>query len=288
MRDGQTTLSPATDEKEPAATGTNVHIVLVVYYPQYLKRICFITSQFAQEVNVASIQVVINNPAISDTDVTRLLTVARVQVNCVRHDNTGFEFGAYQRGIDEIRNTETDGFDCLVMNDTVGTHQRIDRLYLRNFLGTVKARHTRSIVGNTDSVPRRLDVHGLYCVRWVRSNLFYMDHEALLAINHTVYVPEIDALIAGGSTEPEFYSKTVSPSLRHHISTWLFGSGEFAWYKAEPLTAENCTRMAFKARCILQELYLSMRLEAADTHFLPPKPLRFWEKAAVRMGYANI
>jgi hypothetical protein len=287
MRDGNGTITAEVDETA-VAIGNTLHIVLVVYYPDYLKRICTIASEFAKWEGVHSVQVVINNPAIRDADVTSLYSLNQVSVAFVRHDNTGFEFGAYQRGIDEIRKSESRPFDVLVMNDTVGTHQRIDRLYLRNFRDTVRTRPVRSIVGNTDSVPRRLDVNGLYCVRWVRSNLFYMDHAALSSIDHTIYVPGIDDLILGGPTEAEFYSHDVSPSLKHHISSWLFGNGALAWYKAQPLSAENCTRMAFKARCVLQELYLSMRLEAADTHFLPPVPLRFYEKAAVTLGYANL
>jgi hypothetical protein len=264
------------------------HLVLVVYYPDYLKKVCAITAYLANLSKISSVVVVINNLAITENALSGLFCGSLASVKVIRHDNIGFEFGAYQRGIDEIRKSEDQPFDVIVMNDTVGTHQRIDQLYLRNFRDTVRTRPVRSIVGNTDSVPRRLDVNGLYCVRWVRSNLFYIDHAALASINHTIYVPGIDDLILGGPTEAEFYSQDVSPSLKHHISSWLFGKGALAWYKAQPLSAENCTQMAFKARCILQELYLSMRLEAADTHFLPPIPLRFYEKAAVRLGYANL
>jgi hypothetical protein len=143
----------------------------------------------------------------------------------------------------------------------------------------------RFIAGRIDSAPGRIEVGCLHATRWIRSNLFVIDDAALTSINHAIYAPELNSSIKDSPHEDTFFGATVAASLRSHLSDWLFSAGPVTWYKAEPLSSANHLRMASKARCIVQELYLSMRLEDAGTRFVQPPPLSIVEKIAVRAGY---
>jgi hypothetical protein len=265
-----------------------IHIVLVIYYEAYLPKIARVVSQFEKWGDVSSLRIVVNNAKVDDATVGNSFSGVKVPVSIIRHDNVGFEFGAYQRGIDAVIAAQGEDVNVLVLNDTVGTHQPINRLFIRNLRDSIKSKEVRRAVGVTDGVTRRLYVNGLHSVRWIRSNLLFMDAAALKSINYRIYAPDIDPLIVANAREDLFFSADVALSLRQHIGDWLFGRGPMTWYKAEPLSEHNCEKMAFKARCILQELYLSMRLETGDTHFIPPQPLKFWEKALVRTGLYKI
>jgi hypothetical protein len=269
-------------------TATPVHYVVVIYYAAYLARIVKVAAALIDTQSVGTLRVVINNPAIDELVVKQHFASLPVPAHVLRHDNTGLEFGAYQLGLDDLRRTHADDLPCLFANDTVGTHYPITTFYLRKFSSAAQEHlGSNAIVGLVDSAPRRLELCGLHTSRWVRSNLFVMDRHALESIHNQMYVARLDACINDSPKEEDFFADSIGPSLRSHLSRWLFSGSPDAWYKSEPLSLDNHRRMAAKARSILQELFLSMRLEGAATALIQPQ-LSKVEKVLVNLGCATV
>jgi hypothetical protein len=111
-----------------------------------------------------------------------------------------------------------------------------------------------------------------------------MDDAALASVDHAIYAPELNAYINDSPDEDIFFGPGIARSLRRHISGWLLSTDPPAWYEAEPLSVKNHAKMANKARCILQELFFSMRLANSSTGFVQPSPLTIVEKIAVKAG----
>ncbi|SIT42909.1 hypothetical protein BN2475_380157 [Paraburkholderia ribeironis] len=269
-------------------TAMPVHYVIVIYYAEYLAKIAKVAGALMNTQRVRTLRVVVNNPAIDDRVVKQHFADLAVPAYVLRHNNTGLEFGAYQFGLDDLRRTDADDLPCLFANDTVGTHYPINRIYLREFSRAAQAHlGSNAIVGLIDSAPRRLELYGQQASRWVRSNLFVMDKHALESINNQIYVAPLDSFINESPREDDFFSASIGPSLRSHISHWLFSGSSDTWYKSEPLSLDNHLRMARKARSILQELFLSMRLEGAETALVQPQ-LSKVERVLVNLGCAAV
>jgi hypothetical protein len=93
--------------------------------------------------------------------------------------------------------------------------------------------------------------------------LIFIDAAALKSIDHQLYRPEIAGWVRESADPNEFFSDEVGPATQARTSKWLFAAG--GWYDAAPLSPANQKRLSLKARSILQELYLTMRLEHAGT-----------------------
>ncbi|MDB5788163.1 MAG: hypothetical protein JWQ50_8078 [Caballeronia mineralivorans] len=263
----------------------DMHMIVVVYYPAYLKKIAQITRVFAAWQEMRSLRVVVNNPAISESHAESVFSNVASHVKIIRHDNEGLEFGAYQRGLNDLRMSVPGSLACLFANDTLGTHQPVDKFFLRNLHRAARTHMgTKFIAGRIDSAVRQVEVNHLLGTRWVRSNLFVMDDAALASIDHVIYAPELNAYINDSPDEDFFFGPGVARSLRRHISGWLLSTDPPTWYKAEPLSVKNHAKMANKARSILQELFFSMRLANSSTGFVQPSPLTIMEKIAVKAG----
>ncbi|WP_367839348.1 hypothetical protein [Paraburkholderia sp. DGU8] len=270
------------------STPRPVHCVLVIYFAAYLARIVKVMGALMEAQSVATLRVVINNPQIDESVVKQHFASLSAPVRILRHDNTGLEFGAYQRGLDDLRRTDADDLPCLFANDTVGSHYPITTFYLRKFSSAAQEHlGSNAIVGLVDWSARRLQLCGLHTSRWVRSNLFVMDRQALQSIDNALYVARLDACIHDSPSEDEFFADAIGPSLRAHLRRWLFSGSPDAWYQSAPLSPDNHRRMAAKARSILQELFLSMRLDSAATAFIQPQ-LSKVEKALVNLGCATV
>lgn len=286
--------SPVHVDRHTVASSVNksvampAHYLVVLYYPHYLPRIAKVTKAMVNAQPACSLHLVANNPKLDDRSLKQHFADLGVAPHVMHHDNVGTEFGAYQSGLDDLYEEAGDDLPCLFANDTVGTHYPINRFYLREFGRLVQSSSgSNSIVGHIDSSARRFQLCDQYTSRWIRTNLFVIDREALERLHYEIYVPRLDACINESPIEDEFFSDSIGPSLRAHISHWLFSGSPDAWYKSEPLSPDNYRQMAAKARSILQELFLTMRLEAADTAIVQPLLTKV-EKALVNLGCAAL
>jgi hypothetical protein len=246
-------------------------LIAAVYYPSYWAHLASIVQRISASRPLHLLSVVINGTHISSHDVeNHFARLARKRI-IHQHDNSGLEFGAYQAGLDLLRSSDDSDFDLIVLNDTVGIHYPLYSEILSAFVRTLTiAPWTCRAVGMIDTVPRALSIDGFLTSRWVRSNLMGFDAEAISRIGYRIYVPWIDEYVTTTADAQSFFSSSVGRSLQDHMSRWLFATSGDRWYGAGPLSPENAAKLAAKARSILQEKYLSMRLEQVFAAFLNP------------------
>src|SRR5262249_14919894 len=122
---------------------------------------------------------------------------------------------------------------------------------------------SQRIVGRIDQADQLLSLGGLTGNRWVRSNLILIDAAALKPIDHRLYLPEIAGWVRESADLNEFFGDEVGPATKARTAKLLFEAG--GWDDAAPLSPANEKRLCVQARWILQELYLTMRLEHAGT-----------------------
>lgn len=248
---------------------STVGIVCVHYHPEYATPTLRMVERVVQGKNVLGSVHVANQESAAvalqaaglgrDAGATKLL----------RHDNSGQEFGAYQAGLEALLGAADPDW-VLVFNDTFATHDNFASPYrerLRGELFHIRAHPT--IVGQVEAIARSYRLAGLRTHRWVRSNVFALNRAALQALERRIYVPEFDAAVVETADPAQFFAPVVDAVLAEHLRMWLFTprTGAVHWYGAAPLEAANVARMARKARSILQEKYLSARLDENATEF---------------------
>jgi hypothetical protein len=103
----------------------------------------------------------------------------------------------------------------------------------------------------------------------VRSNLIGFDHVAIAALEYKINKPHLNDYLK--DSVDMFFTDNIGQSTRDKISRWLFTADGHGWYGATPLAKDNCAKMAAKARSIIQEFHLAMRLKENGTIFIEPK-----------------
>ena len=250
-------------------------VVALAYYPDYFGSLLETVKTISQTVEVNGVALVLNNSRLNGSPFQDICS----NFYCIRHDNTGAEFGGYQAGLDIIRQNLSTPFDLIIINDTAATHYRLPKEHLKAFLRSMADERSNRVVGQVDR-SSSLQIDDLETSRWVRSNLIGFDHNALLALDYKIYQPYLNGYL--NDSVDEFFTDHIKASTREKISQWLFAAGGHAWYGAAPLTKDNCTKMAAKARSIIQEFHLAMRLEQNKTLFLEPK-LNLQERILLRI-----
>jgi len=271
---------PTPDHEPSRAAVVSVH-----YYPEYIEQSLRHLRQMCELLQPERCVLVANNAAVLPA-LQQAAARSRCASSVLLHDNSGLEFGAYQAGVDRLlRAGEPDW--TVILNDTFAIHQCFSRPMRRHFVDavtTIGDRDTPIAVGQVESLPRSFDLLGLRMHRWITTNVFAVNRGALRALSHRLRCVEPDELVTGSPPAETFFSTRLDPVLREHLGRWLFvPAGESSWYRAAPLDAENAPAFARKACSILQEKYLSARLEAAATIFVDVKQLSGSERLLQRV-----
>ena len=245
---------------------STVGIVSVHYHPHYVAPTLALLDRVKAGMNLLGSVYVANQESVG---ATLDATIAAPTCEVIRHDNSGLEFGAYQAGLERLLAT-CDPDWVLVVNDTFATHDNFATPYRERLRGELSyTREHPAIVGQVESIARSYLLAGLRSHRWVRSSVYALNRAAIGALGGRIYVPEFDASVVETDDRSRFFTPVVDAVLADHLHEWLFksrGAGNH-WYGAEPLQASNMARMARKARSILQEKYLSARLEDRGAEF---------------------
>jgi hypothetical protein len=250
----------------------NIDLVLVLYAKNRLVRTIGIIKSITRVIRLRRIIIVINGSQISQSHLNSHFLEYCENCTIIQHDNTGLEFGAYQVGVDYANNDSM--ARIILMNDTVGTHQYYNIISLGQFCRAISMSGDRIknfVTGHLDVSERRLSINGMVGSRWIRANLLGFDKEAIIRLDGRIYDPSIDKLIFESDNIDAFFASDLDKAVRLKIADWLFSTSRGKWYGAQPLSSDNSSAMASKARSILQEQYLSMRLEAAGTAFFLPR-----------------
>jgi hypothetical protein len=246
---------------------SDTSLIAVSYYPTYLNEFVSKIHTLDRRLRFSAAVVVLNNPAISLEGTRAKVHLRYGRASVIEHDNSGREFGGYQAGLDFLNPRVGEAGDYLIVNDTFAIHYEF---YSEHF-AALKRRICDNVLkhriaGQVDQHQECLSLGELMSDRWVRSNLMFIDSAALKSIRCRLYVPEVDSWILDTSDPAEFFGDQVGPATRAKLSKWLFEPG--GWYGAAPLSIENQRRLCDKARSILQEFYLTMRLNRAGTAVL--------------------
>jgi hypothetical protein len=263
-------------------------IVSVHYYPEYVGESLRHVGEMCERLRPERCVLVANNPTV----LPALQEAARRSAyasSVLLHDNSGLEFGAYQAGVERLLTAGEPDW-TVILNDTFAIHQCFSRPMRRHLLHavtTIDDQETPIVVGQVESLPRSFDLLGLRMHRWITTNAFAVNRGALRALMHRLRCAEADELVPGSTPPKAFFSVRLDPVLREHLSSWLFvPAGPLSWYRAAPLDEQNAAALARKARSILQEKYLSARLEAAGTIFVDIKQMSGSEKLRQRVDAA--
>mgnify|MGYP003381359318 CR=1 FL=1 len=239
-------------------------LILTLYAAKRLKPTVKTLRMLAAIQRPRQIVCVVTGREIAPDAARRLIAPCSDAVHIVEHDNTGREFGAYQAGLDHLAGRDLDRL--MILNDTVGSHQPVSRHYLEKLFDKLRPPLPCGLaVGTINYSERALTLDGLTSSRWLRSNLMGFDEIALSKLGNRILAPKIELLITDTHDISRFFGAEIGPTMQEHLSQWLFSkTGSYYWYGAEPLSVENAGRMAGKARSILQEKYLTFRLDASD------------------------
>ena len=252
-----------------------IRLIPIAFYPHYLPAFVRGVETLGAAFVRAGLEVetlfVRNNPALNG---------CRLPGDSIEHDNHGAEFGAYQRGLDHVAGRLAEDDVVVFMNDTFCVHHSFSPVYRRNFVNHVlsglEENPASFIVGKGGARSCSFCIEGLRIHRWISTNVFALNVPALRELQYRLHVPKLDAYVPGGPTLESFFSGALDRELQAHIKSWLFATtGKDRWYKSEPLSPENAGWMADKARAILQEKYLSARLEYVPTNFRDIRLRRF-------------
>jgi hypothetical protein len=263
---------------------TRIGIVSVHYYDDYVRQSTAAIARLAARVGAEGVVAVANRRDLVPGLEALSSGIRAKSIRCIEHDNTGLEFGAYQAGLDRM--LEVDPEWVVFANDSFVVHNCFYRVYQNRLLAalSIPADGALHVAGEVVSWARSYSIGGARSNRWLTTSIFAINRAALRALDGRVYHPEIDALIRTSSERHVFFSPALDEALVGHLAGWLFGvPGQGAWYGAAPLTDDSAPRLARKARSILQEKYLSARLDQAGAWFFDLNPYGLREKMSRRV-----
>jgi hypothetical protein len=252
-------------------SGKPLCLVALAFYPEYLDNLRDVIKKIADITEIHSLALVLNNSNISLNERTTNFQDLCQFFYCVRHDNTGLEFGGYQAGLDLLRRNILSNFNLIILNDARAVHYTLFKEDIRAFLRKLFEDRPNRVVGHVESTNPEIRIDDFKSSKWVRSNLIGFDHHALAAIDHKIYLPYLNGYIVDAPRVEVFFSEHLGFETKSKISRWLFETKAHAWYGAAALTQDNCSAFALKARSILQEYHLSMRLDRNNVTFLDPE-----------------
>ena len=261
-----------------------VAFVSIHYYPDYVRASCDASIRLAKRAN-ARRTVFVANRADVLVEVRQHVGDRRVEnASVLLHDNLGAEFGAFQAGLDAVL---PDAPDWIIFaNDTHTVHQSFSLVFKQHLLNCIRRKGTTHpcAVGQIESLPLAYRLQGCSTRQWLTTNLFALNAPALKVLGNQLYHPEVEGLIKASTPRSEFFSRDLDPVLAEHLAEWLFGqTGRDAWYAAEPLNVSSATKLAAKARSILQEKSMAALLVGNGAELIEVRNCNAFERLVVRL-----
>jgi hypothetical protein len=126
-------------------------------------------------------------------------------------------------------------------------------------------------VGHIDCYNEPIEVRGYHAQHWVRSCFFCLPPAEIKALGSFVSVAPDMPLFTGDPDNPFRADAPLSGRYRDYITQWLTGGGlgqGVEWHSTFALTRETVGAFEDKARAILNEQLLSIRLQALGCHLV--------------------
>lgn len=222
-------------------------LILASYYPKNTER----TKAFCQQFLNCKKIVVYNSSDVRLSDFDNSWTA-------LRGSNHAGEFSAWQEGLDwSLENSQKPKHGYIFVNDTVNSHRKFTRIRF-HFLKSCIKQNTKHAVGFTDELHERetFSIYGLSGDRWMSTYCFYLGNEAIEKIDFKVN-SELVHQQRGETVDDSIFPSSMSNNLKKRLEEWLFGGG---WYKSKQCVENYSDVAKFKARAIVNEKMLSLRL----------------------------
>ncbi|WP_139234296.1 hypothetical protein [Methylobacterium pseudosasicola] len=260
---------------------TATHLIMVVYYDTYIENMVSTIKKLCYIGGISDVVIVNNN------NISGLLAVAQkklsvLNIDVVEHDNSGAEFGAYQAGLNHLIGKDLGQFNLVIANETLGKHYMFFNQHASAFFKSFyQARHGAVACGFVAYAEKRLRIGELYSSRWLQSNLIGLSYSAIERLDFQLYNESLNKLVLSSSAERDMFDVEIGRELADRLRDWLFRPVG-GWYGASPLNKGNANFFRNKARSIIQEMHLSMRLEDRDVAIVHYR-ITFLQRLIIRL-----
>lgn len=199
-----------------------------------------------------------------------------------------WEFHAYQLALNALAPGST---GLLVLNDTAARNYPFfddDLQRLCQQIALASDEKQPILIGKIEQARQPFSLAGLSFDRWVRSNLFYLNPAALLALRHTVYEPEVFAAprYAAGRLQ---LGLDASAALQQHLARWMSTDpADDGWLVHSGRAGMDTEVLRGKTGSILLEKRLSARVLAASGALRSYEPATpsWWHRVRVKAFFA--
>lgn len=263
-------------------------IIGIVYYAFYQSNSDARISNLLRvlsAVKLHKIYLTVVTPASFQTEfLTSKLKSSNIEVVFVVHDNAGWEFGAYQKGLNLLRRSaDIDG--VIFINDTIGIKHYLPNTAINallDFIYNIDNKIDPAIAGEIDqSRDQSFSIYGLSTNRWIRTSIFYLNTPALEALESELYFSQLfeDTTCIDGS----IHNSNVSSQTLNYIYSWLSGTGIRSWHGANRYINGDSSFRAQKVAAVLSEKYLSALLDSKLVAFHNIVPTSFFKRLMYRL-----
>lgn len=241
--------------------GPAANVVCFAYYPRHLPRLARTVARYLEGWHGGTV-VLVTAPQLGAGAHTAFEALPATVIE-QRDDGRGWEFGAYQRGLDTLAAMGLHGA-VAVFNDTAGVHYPLPAGELARLRRAARDDDalTPVLSGGVQAAPDGFALHGLAVPAWVRSNAFVLSAAARVALQDRVFVaedfgaPRVDAQ---GLWLPDW----VSPALQRYLQDWLMSRGPQGWRAHAGWAEPPAEVLRGKAGSILLEKRLAATVLAA-------------------------
>jgi hypothetical protein len=185
-------------------------------------------------------------------------------------DNSSREFSAFDRAVDFVGariwsysfvHFATSAFNTLYI------------AYLDRFIPSLleAAAGRAACIGHIDCYNQPIEINGQRSQHWVRSCFFFLPPAEVKALGSLVSIADGTPFFSGDPNAPFRADAPLDRQYREYITEWLTGGGVgqgVTWHSTFALTGDTIDAFEQKARTILNEQLLSLRLQALGCRLL--------------------
>lgn len=189
----------------------------------------------------------------------------------VAGSNEDAEFSAYDEGL-RILHADRRSLDVLLLANDRAFSYPLDMRESGTARLLDNVRRHQLAVGHVDALPRPMEVLGRRVHAYLRSNLVLLPFASVrpgLALT-SLAAARFDDLVPVAYPGDCRLDGLGSPDYADFLRGWLTGTrDQDAWYRARPADAASWPELRLKAKSIVNEHLLSVRLEDAGLELVP-------------------
>ncbi len=229
--------------------------ILVCYYPSNKNKSSEIFKKILDKVSKKNKMLIVNN---------KPLLASSFSNEEIINDNSGWEFGAWDLGIEHIKSSLRDDDIIILANDTFCFNRVFTNFDLWLFSKAFKKvnKNKGVLIGELCQLEENFELNGYATDSWVSTYLFGMNYSTLQNV-----LPLYDSLFESCDVidfdEKKVDIPAASSFLNQHLSQWLFPKhGQHGWYKAKNGII-NQNLWCAKLHAIYNEKILSVNVRKA-------------------------